>query len=114
MMCSLLKAMLNFQREDGLFHDILDRQDTFLDGTSAMMMAGCIYRGVYEGWLNPSYLCRADNVYETMCKKIDNVGIIHEVCGSPDFTHSGTSAEAQASFLIMDAWREKIREEQRG
>ena len=34
--------------------------------------------------------------------------MIHNVCGAPDFAHQGTSAEAQAAFVMADAWKQKI------
>lgn len=110
----LVQAMIPFQEDVGLFHDILDQPASFLDGTSAMMMAGTVYRGVYEGWLDKRYLANADRVYEAMCRRVDGIGILHEVCGSPDFMHAGNSAEAQASFLLMDAWRENLLKRREG
>lgn len=35
-------------------------------------------------------------------------GIIHEVCGCPDFVFSGTSAESMAAYLMMHAWKKKL------
>ena len=37
--CELVKhAMLPYQLADGRFHDILDEEDSFVEGTAAMMM----------------------------------------------------------------------------
>ena len=41
------------------------------------------------------------------CTKADRFGILHEVCGCPHFVAEGTSAEAQAAFIMADTWREK-------
>lgn len=105
---SLLDSMLNFQTKDGRFHDILDNPNTFLDGTSAMMVAAVIYRGISEGWLDEDYKKYADLVRKTMRNHIDKYGYIHSVCGSPHFTKAGTSAEAQASFIMMEAWVKNV------
>ena len=43
--------------------------------------------------------------YATVSSKIDRYGLIREVCGCPDFTSEGTSAEAQAAFLMATAFR---------
>jgi len=104
----LLDSMLKYQLADGRFRDILDDRDSFPEGTAAMMMAAAVYRGVYAGWLSESYIFHADLVYGTMQKYIDEFGIIHEVCGCPDFVSCGTSAESMASFLMMEAWHKKL------
>ena len=104
---ALLNSMLRYQLPDGRFHDIMDEKDSFAEGTAAMMMAAAIYRGVHAGWLPDDYIFHADLVYGNMPKYIDEYGIIHEVCGCPDFASVGTSAESMASFLMMEAWHKK-------
>lgn len=107
---ALLNSMLKYQLPDGRFRDIMDEKDSFAEGTAAMMMAAAIYRGVLAGWLSDDYIFRADLVYGNMPKYIDEYGIIHEVCGCPDFVSCGTSAESMASFLMMEAWHKKLEE----
>lgn len=102
----LLQEMLRYQLPDGRFHDILDDENSFIDGTAAMMMAAFIYRGCRHGWLDKQYLQKADLVAATMENYVDDYGIIHEVCGCPDFVSSGTSAESMAAYLMMHGWRE--------
>lgn len=106
----LLDSLLKYQLSDGRFRDILDDKTSFPEGTAAMMMAATVYRGVYAGWLSEDYIFHADLVYGTMPKYLDEYGIIHEVCGCPDFFSSGTSAESMASFLMMEAWHKKLGE----
>ena len=105
---SLLDAMLPYQRSDGRFHDILDEEDSFADGASAMMLAAFVFRGVANGWLSEAYLPRARRVLDVMDEYVDELGVIHEVCGAPDFVRSGTSAESMAAYLMMRAFSEKV------
>ena len=107
---ALLNSMLKYQLRDGRFHDIMDEKESFAEGTAAMMMAASIYRGVWAGWLSEDYIFHADLVCGNMPKYIDEFGIIHEVCGCPDFMSCGTSAESMASFLMMEAWHKKLEE----
>lgn len=104
----LLDNMLRYQSEDGRFHDILDEEDTFLEGTSSMMVATFIYRGIIQGWLARDYQKFADKVYQVMDSYVDPYGIIHEVSGCPNFVSEGTSAESMAAYLMMHAWRDKL------
>lgn len=106
----LLDAMLKYQRADGRFHDILDEDDSFAEGTAAMMMAAYIYRGAAAGWLSETYIDNADLVRNTMDQYVDSFGIIHEVCGCPNFDKVGTSAESMASYLMMHAHYTKWKE----
>lgn len=100
----LLDVMLKYQQDDGRFYDIMDDEESFLEGTAVMMMAASIYRGVAAGWLSDSYIKYADLVRENMDAYVDEFGIIHEVCGCPMFMEVGTSAESMASYLMMHAW----------
>ena len=101
----LLDSMLRFVTEDGRFKDILDQEDSFADGTAAMMMAAAVYRGIKEGYLSGKYRVYADKAFEIVTEKIDQYGIVREVCGCPDFVEQGTSAEAQAAYIMAYAWK---------
>ena len=105
----LLDAVLRFQLPDGRFHDILDDPSSFADGTSAMMTAAAVWRGIYDGFLPGEYRARTERAFQTVTRKIDGIGLIHEVCGCPDFVREGTSAEAQASYVMAAAWRDRAR-----
>ncbi len=104
----LLETFMRFQLPDGRFRDILDDEDSFTDGTAAMMMAASVYRGILNGYVSGSYKENADRAYETVSGKIDDYGIIREVSGCPDFVIQGTSAEAQAAYIMASAWRSRF------
>ena len=98
-------AMLAYQTPDGRFYDILKDPATFIDGTSAMMVASYIYRALNNKKLPESYKCYADKISETMEQYIDSFGIIHGVCGCPHFVAEGTSAESMAAYVMMNSWK---------
>ncbi len=105
---NLLEGMKKYQMPDGRFKDILDKADSFTDGTSSMMFASAIYRGIHAGYVPEKYREFADRAYESVSECIDKYGIIRQVAGCPDFVSEGTSAEAQAAYIMADAWRKKI------
>ena len=109
----LLESMLVWQNPDGRFHDILDEPDSFPDGTSSMMTAAVVFRGILHGYVRGNFRDAAETAYCTVAGKIDEMGLIHEVCGCPDFLSEGTSAEAQAAFIMAEAWRGKLTAGQR-
>ena len=104
----LLENMLKYQTSDGRFHDILDDPDSFADGTSSMMMATAVYRGICNGYLDIQWMKCADEAYLTVSQRIDEYGLVRDVCGCPDFISVGTAAEAQAAFIMADAWRRRV------
>lgn len=108
----LLDSMTARQCADGRFHDILDDAESFRDGTSAMMTAAAVYRGILHGYVSGSLAENAEAAYRTVSGGIDGMGLVRGVCGSPDFVSEGTSAEAQAAFLMADAWRRKLADAQ--
>lgn len=103
----LLDCMLKYQLADGRFHDILDDDCSFIDGTGAMMAAVYIYRSIAGGMLPETCRPFADRTAETIEKYVDSFGIIHGVCGCPDFIREGTSAESMAAYIMMHAWKER-------
>ncbi len=105
---SLLQAMIPYQTEDGRFHDLLDEDESFLDGTSALMMAASVFHGMAAGLIQDTWQVNAEKAYQTAGGKIDSLGLLREVCGCPDFVSPGTSAEAQAAYVMADAWRKRL------
>ncbi|UCE08881.1 MAG: glycoside hydrolase family 88 protein [bacterium] len=99
----LIDGRLKYQRDDGLFHDILDDSSTFIETNTAQMLAYSIFRGVKGGWLDNSYLKYATRMREATHKKVDQFGLVQGVCGAPNFDRSGTATEGQAFFLLMEA-----------
>jgi unsaturated rhamnogalacturonyl hydrolase len=99
----LVEACLRHQRADGLFHDVLDDGESFVETNAAQMLAYSIYRGVAAGYLDRSLLARADAMREAAYLKVDGYGLVRGACGAPRFDAPGTAAEAQAFFLLMEA-----------
>ncbi len=104
---TVTEAMALLETEDGCFHDILDDPSAFTDHTSALMFAASVYRNILNGVLPPAFRAYADRAVLGAAKDIDAFGILHSVCGCPDFVRPGTSVEAQAAYIMARAWQEK-------
>lgn len=102
----VISAMHRYQPADGRFTDILDGDDSFTDGTSSMMFAAAVYRGIVHGYVPEEFGQYAENAYGAVTNDIDEYGILRHVAGCPDFISDGTSAEAQASYIMASARRE--------
>ncbi|MEZ5071926.1 MAG: glycoside hydrolase family 88 protein [Bacteroidales bacterium] len=98
----LIDGCLAHQRPDGFFHDVIDDPETFVETNLGQMLAYSIYKGMKGGWIDPSYKPFADKMRSAAHSKVDEFGLVHGVCGSPDFMHSGTATEGQAFFILME------------
>ena len=100
----LLAGCISFMRPDGLFHDVVDDTNTFVETNLSQMLAYSIYKGIKSGWLKDSYLESADKMRAGSHAKVDEYGVVQGACSSPSFDRSsGTSTEAQAFLLMMEA-----------
>lgn len=100
---AVLDGCLVHQGEDGLFHDVVDDPSSFVETNLSQMLAYTIYRGVTGGWLGTAYLETADHMRQAAHAKVDDDGLVQDVCGAPHFDRPGTASEGQAFFLLMEA-----------
>ncbi len=99
---ALIDGCLAHQRPDGLFHNIVDDPKSFVETNLAQQLAYSIYRGIARGWLDRGYLAAADRMRAAAHAKMDALGLVQGVCGSPEFDHPGTATEGQVFFILME------------
>jgi len=100
---TLLDGALPYMREDGLFYDVLDNPETFVETNFPQMAAYTIYKGLAAGLLDKNrYLEPADKMRAAANTKIDRYGLVMEVCGAPSFDLSGYASEGQAFYMLME------------
>lgn len=98
-----IDGCLSYQLDSGLFHDILDDPESFIDTNLAQMLSYSIYRGIEYGCLEEGYAIYADKMREAAYSKVDRYGLVQDVCGAPGFETPGTAPEAQAFYILMEA-----------
>ena len=105
----LIRALLNYMRPDGLFHDVVDDESTFVETNLSQMLCYTILRGMRDGWLPKeefSPVCM--KLHNAVLSKVDHYGLVQGVCGAPAFDKPGVAPEGQAFFLLMEAeWKRK-------
>ena len=99
----VLDGCLVYQREDGLFHDVLDDPTSFVETNAAMMLAYALFNAIKEKWIETDYLPAARKMRAAAQLKVDVYGLVQGVCSSPTFDKPGTAAEGQAFFLLMES-----------
>jgi unsaturated rhamnogalacturonyl hydrolase len=105
----IINGCIAHLREDGLFHNIVDDPRSFVETNLSQMIAYSIYRGIQGGWIDQSYKQKADRMRAAAHSKVDHLGLVQGVCGSPEFDHPGTATEGQAFFLLMEVARNDLR-----
>jgi len=98
----LIDGCLVYLREDGLFHNVVDDPNSFIETNLSQMLAYSIYRGIKGGWIDVSYKEKADKMRAAAHSKVDNLGLVQGVCGAPEFDHAGTATEGQVFFILME------------
>lgn len=116
MATTLLGGVTSYMREDGLYHDIVDDPESFVETNLSQMAAYTIYRGLAEGWLDEVWREKADRMRQAANKKVTEFGFVSGVCGAPTFDKPGFSPEGQAFYLLMETaaeWAEKREQERK-
>lgn len=99
----VIETCLAHRRADGLFHDVLDDPETFVEANTAQMLAYAVLTGVADGWLGSQWAAVGHELRTAAAHGVGPDGFVRPVAGSPHFDHSGRSAEAQAFFLLAAA-----------
>lgn len=99
----VLDGCLRHRRPDGFFHDVVDDPTTFVETNLGQMLSYTIFRGVRAGWLAKSYLADAEIMRRAARSKVDGLGYVRDVCGSPTFEKPGVATEGQAFFILMES-----------
>jgi unsaturated rhamnogalacturonyl hydrolase len=97
---ALLNAVATHETLDGRFHDVLDDDTTFTDGTAGLMFAYAAFTGIADGWLERADAERAQRWMDAALDRVDGDGVVRGVCGAPHFDREGTSAEAQGFGIL--------------
>ncbi|MFH0757447.1 MAG: glycoside hydrolase family 88 protein [Bacteroidota bacterium] len=98
----VVDACLNYLREDGLFHNVVNNPETFVEVNLSQMISYAIYRGVAAGYLESGYLEKAEKMRAAANGYVDHLGYVQNVCGLPHFDHPYVAPEGQAFYLLME------------
>lgn len=73
-------GVARYQGKDGLWHQLLDKEDSYEEITGTAMFVFGIARGVKEGWLHPDFIYVAEQGLKGMMKKITDNGDVTAIC----------------------------------
>lgn len=98
----VVDGCLKYLREDGLFHNVINKPETFPEVNLSQMISYTIYRGVSAGYLKSSYLEKAEMMRKAANEQVDYLGYVQNVCGVPSFDRPYFAPEGQAFYLLME------------
>lgn len=75
-----LDGLLDYQHESGLWHQVLDHPETFLETSGTAMFTIALARGVSTGWLGDHYRLAAIKAWKGIEKKIEPDGTVNGIC----------------------------------
>jgi rhamnogalacturonyl hydrolase YesR len=90
----LLRQIVGFSRyqdSSGLWHQLLDKPDSYLESSVTAMFTYTVAHAVNKGWINPRYLTIAREGWHGLTRDVTTDGELRDVC-------IGTSIEDDIHF----------------
>jgi unsaturated rhamnogalacturonyl hydrolase len=79
----LLRQIVGFSRyqdPSGMWHQILDRPDSYLESSVTAMFVYTVAKAVNEGWIDKRFISIAQNGWDALAKKVTADGQIPDIC----------------------------------
>jgi len=79
----LLRQIVGYSRYQdisGLWHQVLDKPDSYLESSVTAMFTYAVARAVNEGWINKTYLTIAEDGWKGLASKVTPDGQVQDVC----------------------------------
>ena len=78
---AMMAALLRYQREDGLWGQLVDGPDSWSETSGSAMFCYGFIEGIKNGWLDPEvYGPAARKAWLALCGKLDEFGNLTDVC----------------------------------
>jgi unsaturated rhamnogalacturonyl hydrolase len=90
----LLRQVVGFSRYQdttGMWHQLLDKPDSYLESSVTAMFVYTVAKAVNEGWINRRFITIAQRGWDALAKKITIDGQVPDIC-------VGTSVEEDISY----------------
>jgi unsaturated rhamnogalacturonyl hydrolase len=79
----LLRQIVGFSRyqdQSGLWHQLLDKPDSYLETSVTAMFTYAVAHAVNQGWINPKYIAIANQGWKGLLTKVTADGQLKDVC----------------------------------
>jgi len=79
----LLRQIVGFSRyqdTSGMWHQVLDRPDSYLESSVTAMFVYTVAHAVNKGWISPTFITIAQNGWEGLGRKVTADGQVQDIC----------------------------------
>lgn len=76
-----------YQSESGLWHQLLDKNDSYLETSCSAMFAYAVAKGVNRGWLDKDFESIALRAWSGICKQVNEKGEVAGICMGTGIAH---------------------------
>ena len=79
----LLRQIVGFSRyqdPSGMWHQVLDKGDSYLESSVTAMFVYTIAKSVNEGWIDKRFISIAQNGWDALAKKVTADGQVPDIC----------------------------------
>ncbi len=75
-----MKGIIKYQSEFGLWHQLLDKNDSFLETSATAMFTYALAKGVNKGWIEERYKTVAFAGWKGIESKVNSIGEVDGIC----------------------------------
>ncbi|MBN1187927.1 MAG: glycoside hydrolase family 88 protein [Bacteroidales bacterium] len=87
---SMIRSLANLQDGTGFWHNMLDKNDTYLETSCTAMFTFAIAKGINEGWINHVYGPVALTGWNAITTMVLENGAVDGTCEGTTFAHDNT------------------------
>ncbi len=87
---SMVRSLAHLQDGTGFWHNLLDRNDTYLETSCTAMFTYCIAKGINEGWINHVYGPVAVMGWNAIKTRVLTNGAVDGTCEGTTFASDNT------------------------
>lgn len=73
-------GLSRYQDPSGMWHQVLDKPDSYLESSVTAMFVYTIAKAVNEGWINKRFISIAQNGWDALAKKVTADGQVPDIC----------------------------------
>jgi len=76
----MVQGVAAVQSSNGMWHEVLDKNDSYLETSVSAMFTFAIARGVNRGWISPAYAPIAQTGWQAVATRIRPTGEVDGIC----------------------------------
>jgi len=83
----MMASLLKYQDPNGMWHQLVDKPDSYLESSATAMYTFAIARGVNRGWISSSYAPIAQTGWRALAQRVQPDGRIDGICVGTTAAH---------------------------